>query len=71
MSLICFVFVFFPTQGWRAAANVIFLFFAEWQCTGCNAAGTSVEAQTVRFLFGTFAITVVTFTWFVIGVGVV
>ncbi|KAL1624779.1 hypothetical protein SLS56_007664 [Neofusicoccum ribis] len=44
---------------------------ADWVCPGCSAAGVSVEQQTVRFLFGTFAITVLTFTWFVIGVGVI
>ncbi|KAF4545079.1 uncharacterized protein LTHEOB_5490 [Lasiodiplodia theobromae] len=43
----------------------------DWTCPGCNAAGVSVEQQTVRFLFGTFAVTVISFTWFVIGFGII
>ncbi|KAL1635013.1 hypothetical protein SLS58_010465 [Diplodia intermedia] len=43
----------------------------DWTCPGCSAAGVSVEQQTMRFLFGTFAITVATFSWFVIGFGII
>ncbi|KAK8195093.1 hypothetical protein HDK77DRAFT_424643 [Phyllosticta capitalensis] len=44
---------------------------SEWSCPGCSAGTTSMERQTLGFLFGTFAITVISFTWFVIGAGVV
>ncbi|OJD40282.1 uncharacterized protein BKCO1_1000639 [Diplodia corticola] len=44
---------------------------ADWTCPGCSAAGLSVEQQTMHFLFGTFAITVLSFSWFVIGFGII
>ncbi|KAK7544303.1 uncharacterized protein J3D65DRAFT_609149 [Phyllosticta citribraziliensis] len=44
---------------------------SEWSCAGCSAGNPSLERQTLGFLFGSFAITVITFTWFVIGAGVV
>ncbi|KAK7552222.1 hypothetical protein IWX49DRAFT_608342 [Phyllosticta citricarpa] len=44
---------------------------SEWSCAGCSAGNPSLERQTMGFLLGTFAITVISFTWFVIGAGVV
>lgn len=44
---------------------------SEWSCAGCSAGNPSLERQTLGFLFGSFAITVLSFTWFVIGAGVV
>ncbi|KAF2135120.1 uncharacterized protein K452DRAFT_239924 [Aplosporella prunicola CBS 121167] len=44
---------------------------AQWSCPSCNAAFSTFERQTMGFLVGTFAITVATFTWFVVGFGVI
>jgi len=41
----------------------------DYQCVACNSA-TSMERQTVGFLFGMAAVTVLSFTWFASGFGI-
>lgn len=44
--------------------------WAEWECTGCNAATASFDTQVVKLAFTMCIITVFTFTWFVTGWGI-
>ena len=37
---------------------------ADWTCASCNAAMTNAERQTIWFLLGTAAMTVLSFGWF-------
>ncbi|OJD19027.1 hypothetical protein AJ78_00978 [Emergomyces pasteurianus Ep9510] len=41
----------------------------EFVCAGCNGAISDMERQALKFVFGMAAITVLSFTWFVTGIG--
>ncbi|KKZ63751.1 hypothetical protein EMCG_01940 [[Emmonsia] crescens] len=41
----------------------------EFVCAGCSAAISDMERQALKFMFGMATLTVVSFTWFVTGVG--
>ena len=42
----------------------------EWVCATCSGALSDMERQTLKFVFGMCAITVLSFTWFAGGCGV-
>ncbi|KAF2084961.1 hypothetical protein K490DRAFT_47812 [Saccharata proteae CBS 121410] len=45
---------------------------SEWTCVACESSGiTSAEKQTLGFLFAMVGVTIASFTWFVVGFGVV
>ena len=41
----------------------------EWKCAVCSGALSDMERQTVKFMFGMCIVTVLSFTWFVGGTG--
>lgn len=40
-----------------------------WQCAVCSGAMSDMERQTLKFMFGMCIITILSFTWFVGGIG--
>lgn len=41
----------------------------DWKCPVCSGAISDMERQTLKFVFGMCAITILSFTWFVGGIG--
>lgn len=50
-------------------ANIWFGMTDGWKCAVCSAALSDTERQAMKFMFGMAAVTVLSFTWFVGGLG--